>query len=354
MEWLAIASIVMSIIGIAIEGYQSDEEFDRQQQLMRQNQSYQSERENLAWQRQRPQQEYSDFLETGFNPNLAAQAVLGGASQTASTSGAPSSPPVNSALGALGSMFNTSQSNFLDSFMKEAQIENLNANTEQTKVQTGLAPLQFQLKKEETDAIIKKYEAETNLSSEQANVVRQSFELHQQIDPITVQQFSETLEKTIEEKKLLIEQQQTQQKERDVMDADIMLKNAETGKAKAEENLAWANSSVVQQEYSHIETFGSRLGSDFVDSIVGLLEKGTEESFRQAQDMASLYYQLTYKRKTAEQVAESRHGKSLSPFQFLDKGFGLGRYMNTPWFDPYPGIVPNSFNAPVWNPTYHR
>ena len=102
---MAIIAVVGTLIRYGISNHQQNKEFEQQNELLEKEQEYNTEREDLAWERQRPQQIYQDYLDTGYNPNLAAQAVLGGNAETASVGGSPAAPSVNSALGALTSMF---------------------------------------------------------------------------------------------------------------------------------------------------------------------------------------------------------------------------------------------------------
>lgn len=232
---MAIIAVIGAVISAVVSSVQQQNEFNQQKELQQNAQHYQTSREDIAWERSRPGQEFNDLLDLGFNPNLAAQAVLGGASETASTSGSPTAPSVNSGIGALQSMFGQSTQNVVDSFMKQAQIENLNANTNKTDVETGILPRDFALRQLSTteqlkvwDKSCEKMSSEVNYNKEMTDLVKQQNLYYGRLSESEIKVREAQVNQAISQASLNLEKINTEKATQENISSDTLLKRAET------------------------------------------------------------------------------------------------------------------------------
>lgn len=237
-------SVLPSIFGLGSSLVQQGHEYSAQNKLLEKQQQFQAEREDVAWERSRPGQIYQDYVDLGFNPNLAAQAVMGGNAESASTSGSPSAPTVNSAIDAISRSLGDMGTNSLDAYLKRAQADNLDANTNKTEVEAGLLPRDYQLRAMSTDAQIavwnksvEKMSSEIGYTDEQKKLVEQQNMYYGRMSEAQIQVYQSEVSSNIAEARLALEKINTEQKSQEVMDADIALKHAETAHEYAETEL---------------------------------------------------------------------------------------------------------------------
>lgn len=347
---MAIIAVIGAVISTIVSYSQQHNEFEQQKELQQISQQFQSEREDIAWERSRPGQEYSDLLGLGFNPNLAAQAVLGGASEVASTSGSPSAPTVNSGLGALSSMFNTTQSNLIDSFMKEAQIENLRSNTNKTDIESGILPRDFALRQLSVteqlkvwDKSVEKMSSEIGYNKELTDLVKQQNLYYGRLSEAEIRARESQVMQAISQAQLNLEKINTEQKSQDVMDADIALKRAETSNVFQD-----TANKIIEGEFTYNRSERERIAKEFESSIGGvpltadaqkMVNKWASEG---DYDRIKEFYQTVFQSSLNQTLGSAYGTPAKKGWKLPLNLWSRESYDFSSWANP--------LNAPIWNP----
>lgn len=246
---MAIAAVLSAIINYFVTSAQQDDEFFEQQKLLRQQQDYQTEREEWYFEHNNIGAQFQQMTDAGFNPNLAANALLGGSDVSAAQSGSsPSAPTVNSSIGALQSMFGQGGQNLYDLLKNQAEIENIQANTDKQTVETGIMPRDFQLRQltaieqfKVWDASVERSKAAQHLDEEQTRLVRQQNLYYGRMAEAEINSYIAKVNESYKHAQLMLEQIETEDAKQRELNTQSVLNVANA-------NLANANAGLVEQE----------------------------------------------------------------------------------------------------------
>lgn len=233
MEILLLLSLFTSLFGTAFSLNQRQIELDEQKQLFHESQDFQARREDIAYQRNLPSTTYQDLISQGFNPNLAAQSVMNGVGSPASAGGSPSPLPVPSAINALQSSFGGMSQNIIDQYLKTAQVKNLEANSNKTNVEAGLLPRDFTLRRMSAlgqlkvwNKSVEKMAKEMDYSNQMTELVKNQNLYYGRLSEAQIQVYQSQVMEAVSNALRSLDAIKSQQKERQVMDADIAVKEA--------------------------------------------------------------------------------------------------------------------------------
>lgn len=293
---MAVLAIVGSIVSGVITSQQQKHEFNQQQDLLNQQQQYQSEREDLAYSRNNISGQYDDMLSAGFNPILAANALMGGNGITAaSTSGSPSAPTTNSAIGALQSMFSQGGQNLYDLVKNNAEIENIRANTNKTDIEAGILPRDYMLRSLSTtkqlevwDESVRQMKKTGNLTDQQVELLKQQVMYYGKLSEAQIDAYRAQIAEAYSHATLMREQLITEDKKQHNLDADTALKGQQSRLAASGVELTYNQSS---SEYYRSESlriaqeFEKKLGdipltADAQRYVKGLVNNGDVDGVR--------------------------------------------------------------------------
>lgn len=130
---LAIISLIGTLTGYAIQSQNQWDMLDSQQ-----NFNADEAEKSRDW---AVNGRFNDMIGLGFNPDLAAASVMGSSSTPGFAAQSPQSPQVP----ALGSLLQNSlggmTENLVNQYLNQAYVDNLNANTRKTDVETDWIPL---------------------------------------------------------------------------------------------------------------------------------------------------------------------------------------------------------------------
>lgn len=353
---MAMITIIGWVINRATVGGQQEKEYQMQQDLLQQEQDFTAEREDIAFARQQPQNVYRDYLNTGFNPNLAAQSILGGASEVTSTGGSPAAPTTNSALSALQSMTGQSSQQMYDVLKNVAEINNINENTNKTQIEAGIMPRDFFLRQLTVteqinlwDKTVEKMNAEIGLAKEQTDLVKQQNLYYGRVTTAEINLRQKQAEEAVANAKLALEKVNTEKHAQRNLDADTLLKNAETS-TQVSQNALLQIEQVTEYERSERE----RIAKEFEQKLGGvpLTADGQKYVMKLAYegkyDEISQFFQLIFTSALSEGV-----GVNISEnAKYHHKGDNKEGYIFLP---SKGGILPfaNPYNfSPYWNPSF--
>lgn len=349
---MIISSVLPTIFGMYSTRKQQDREFDQQQQFLNEEQDFTREREDLAYQRSLPSTQMQNMLDAGFNENLAANAVLGGNGQSVSASGSPQAPTVSSAIGALQSMIGQGGQNLYDSMLKQAEIENMQANTNKTEVEAGLLPRDYELRKLSTEAQIRvwnqsvhKMAAEVGLTQEQTRLVEQQNMYYGRKSEAEINAMEAKVAEAVTHAMLQLEQIDTEKAKQSDLHTHAGLNVALTGQSHAETELAWSEQSTeyYKSERERIaKEFEQKLGNipltaDAQRYVESLIKDGKMKEVQQ-------FYTNIFTAALNQSIGNSAGEFIGKPNQkvgiFGEYSFGVGKHEN--FYSPYA--------VPYWNP----
>lgn len=351
LTMMIISSILTTGFGLLKTNFQQYKEFGQQQQLLNEEQDFTREREDLAYQRSLPSTQMQNFLDAGFNGNLAANAVLGGNGTTASVTGSPQAPTVSSAMNALQSMIGRGGQNLYDAMLKQAEIKNIQANTNKTEVEAGLMPRDYEIRRESADAQIKfwnqsvhKMAFEVGLTQEQTKLVEQQNLYYGRKSEAELDVLKETKNKLIADAKLANEQAKTQENVRQELNARVQLEgqqaayyDASTGLVNQEAAGQMLENEGKAIDLNWIEQHNLPLTVDAQKYLVGLLNKC---EYDEANKFLDAIFQSALNQEYAGQVATPKYNIGLPFGIYGHRDFGIGQNSQ---FDGVQSI-------PFWNP----
>lgn len=221
----------------------------------------------------------------GINPNLMSGALGGSSGSAGASPSSGSSPMANTA--AIGSTllpsFNQMVGNALLGKKGAAEIRNLDSNTNKTDVETGLLPLEFDVKNRIATATVDKLLSEKRVNDQNADLVKREVQFFDDTYETKIQAAEQGLKNLQQEFRNLREQEKVLSKEQQVMDADIALKEAQKGEAYAHAFLMGEEQTGVYTEnrskemfYNAVKQFGDGLpfSVEMNDRIAYLAKEG--------------------------------------------------------------------------------
>lgn len=252
---MLIASLFGTVLTSMFTGMQQDNEFSQQKNLLEDEQAFQAEREDINWNRQRPQQMFGDYLASGFNPNLAAQSVMNLGGESAVSGSSPSAPNVNSAIGALSSALGQGNKQIFDSFKQAAEIENLHSQSNLQDVQAGIIPREFDLKSHSVAAQINNwnkqadmYSSQQHLNEEQTRFIQAQRFLYNHVTDEQIKYWQALSKSALADAAAKYESIKNMAKEREVMDSQIVLNGAKAIEANASAQNQMAQAGLATQQ----------------------------------------------------------------------------------------------------------
>lgn len=256
---MAVISIISWILSDYSTKRQQQKEYQQQQALQEDQQEFTAEQADLAYERNKASSVFEDMtVNAGFNPNLAAASIMGtGNNSPATAMSSPGAPTVNSAIGALSSMMGQSGQNLYDMFKQNAEINNLNADTNKKEVEAGLLPRDFQLRSLSTEAQIRVWDKSVEKMAEEMKLTEQETELVKQQNMFygrkteaEIKALEEQANKAIAEASLAYEKINTEKAQQVELGARAGLERAETEVA-------------YQQAYNlEVQTEGQKIAND--------------------------------------------------------------------------------------------
>lgn len=349
---MAIISVITTAISYAATKYQQDSEFSQQKQLQEGAQLFQSEREDINFERNSYAGQMQQMLDAGFNPNLAASSLLGGNSVAAAGSdSSPAAPTTNSAIGALQSMLGQGGQNLYDMWKNNAEIKNIEANTDKTEVETGLLPRDYMLRNlsvtkqlEVWDASIKRTAAAQHLDEEQTRLLSQQNLYYGRMAESQIKSYEAQVAQAYADAKLSLEKINTEKSKQRELDTQAGLNVANTELAHDQSvyvsNLASteyykSESARIAQEFEK-KLGGIPLTADGKKHVQKLIADGDIEGINN-------FYQDVFT-TALNQQAGNEYGtmpKAGVPFGILSS-LPLRGYQRS--------LLENNYNLPYWNP----
>lgn len=348
---MAVAAIITTIISVYASKSQQTQEYWQQQQLQEDQQEFTAQQADLAYERNKPSSQYADMLEAGFNPVLAASSIMGtGNTSPASAVSSPSVPTTNSAIGALSSMLGQGGQNLYDMFKNNAEIENIQANTSKTEVETGLLPRDYMLRNlsvtkqlEAWDASIKRTKAAQQLDEEQTKLIQNQNLYYGRMSEAQLKAYQAQIAQAYSTATNQLEQAKTEENKRRNLDTQSALNVANTELAHDESRLV---SQQVSTEYYKGESariaqeFEKKLGDipltvDAQKYVQGLVKNGDIDGIK---NFYSNILQTALNQQYGEEMGSS--GRFGLPFN-LYQGRPNSELNGYGWR--------STINAPLWN-----
>lgn len=350
---MAAISIVTALFNHYATRKQQDREFEHQQQLLTQEQDFQSEREDILFQRNSTPEQFQQMIDSGFNPILAASSIMGGnGTAAASSDTSPSAPTTNSAIGALSNMIGQGGQNLYDMLRNNAEIENIQANTNKQEVETGLLPRDYMLRNlsvtkqlELWDKSIDKLKAETKMSKEQANLIKQQSMYYGRLSEAQINAYKAQVHEAVAHASLLYEQVDTERAKQTELYSQAGLNTQLQSESvqNVAESVIRGQTTFEQGELARIQKeFEQKLGgipltADAQRYVESLIKDGKMKEVEQ-------FYNNIFATALNQAVGTSAGTYLGRPTQkvglFGEYDFGVGKHTN--FYAPYA--------APYWNP----
>lgn len=349
-----VAMAVISIISWIFSDYstkrQQQKEFQQQQMLQEDQQQFTAEQADLAYERNKASSVFEDMtVNAGFNPNLAAAAIMGtGNNSPATAMSSPGAPTVNSAISALSSMMGQSGQNLYDMFKQHAEIQNLNADTNKKEVEAGLLPRDYQLRALSTEAQIKvwdksveKMSQDMKLTEQQTELVKQQNMFYGRKTEAEITALQEQANKAIADAALSYEKINTEKAQQVELGARAGLESAQIEVAHQQAELVDA-----QTEGQKVANDRQKIAKDF-EVATGNIPL-TVDGEKYVQNLIS-----QGKFEEAKQFYNCVFASALN--QAVGSSYAKDTYkIRIPFFEhtsPYLGGNPTGhFVAPIWNP----
>lgn len=348
---MAIMTVLTTAISYAATKYQQDSEFKQQQDLQENAQQFQTEREDINFERNSYSGQMQQMLDAGFNPNLAAASLLGGNNVAAAGSdSSPVAPTTNSAIGALQNMFGQGGQNLYDMFKNNAEIQNIEADTNKKEVETGLMPRDYQLRSLSTikqlevwDASIERTKAAQHLDEEQTKLLKQQNLYYGRMSEAQIKAYQAQAADAYADSMLKLEQINTEEAKQRELNTQAGLNVANTKLAHAETILVGTQNSTeyYRSESARIaQEFEKRLGdipltADGQKYVQGLVIKGDIDGINN-------FYQNIFA-TALNQQAGNDYGKAPS----IGLPFGM---FSMPYLGGKEPTTRYNYNLPYWNP----
>lgn len=354
MEYLIIVAVLGTLLNYAISNSQQDREFEEQEDLLRKQQNFTREREDLAYERSRPGSQMKDLLDAGFNPSLAAQSVLGGDAATSQATSSPTAPTVNSAIQAMESMIGQGGQNIYDAWMNQIRAKNIEANTNKTEVEAGLLPRDYELRAMSTEsqiglwnASIEKIAKENDLTNEQIELAKQQNMYYGRMAESDLALNEKRMDQMVAEAKLANEKAKTESHVRSELDARAALEGEQVYTERAKQSELYAQVGLEEAQKGAVSTeqqiraidlewvqkYDVPLTVDGQKYVAGLLAKGEY-------DKASVFLHSLTEIARGQELGKNLGGMKTHiqmPLNLFSKDY------------PTPalrGVV----NSPFWNP----
>lgn len=347
---MAMISVVSGIINYYVTNKQSDKEFGRQQLLQEDAQQFQADREDIMFERNNIPSQYQQMLDSGFNPILAANSIMGGNGVAAASSdSAPSAPTTNSAINALSSMISQSGKNLYDALKDQAEIKNIQANTDMMQVQTGIMPRDFNLRQLSTtkqlevwDASIKRTQAAEKLDDAQAALIRQQNLYYGRMAEAQIQAYESQVADNFASASLKLEQINTEKAKQTELGTQSALNLSEIS-VNVDEKILLQN----QSAEAYYKSESARIAKEFEESLGGIPLTADAQKYVQflakkgdIEGIKNFYMNIFTTAKNQQLGSEyGTAGRFGLPFNL---------FQGRPNTDLIP--KPYGYGAPLWNP----
>lgn len=347
---MAIISVVSSMINYAATNAQQKKEMTQQEALQEDAQQFQVEREDIMFGRNSYKGQMQQMLDAGFNPMLAANALLGGNGVVAASSDAsPTAPTTNSAIQALSQMIGQGGQSLYDAMKNQAEIHNIQADTDKKEVETGIMPRDFQLRQLSTikqlevwDASIKRTAAAQHLDEAQTDLIRQQNLYYGRMAEAQISAYQSQVAKAYADASLSLEQINTEKSKQRELDTQAGLNVAQTEVAHAETILLGTQNST---EYYKSES--ARIAQEFEKKLgdIPLTADGQKYVQKLAKD-GDLDGIKNFYSNILQTAANQQFGSDLGSSGHFGLPFNV--------FQGRPNTELNGFmsgykNAPLWN-----
>lgn len=268
-------SAILTLMGLMTEFGMWNEDYYRQREMTEEQRDYQSEREDVAWNRNVTSEidKAQAMMEQGWNPNLVVDSLLGGNSSTpAASSGAPVAPNVESGMAAMASMLGTSMNNILDVQRKASETQVNQSQANKNEVEAGLMPRDFQLRRMSTAAQINAWESSAKLACKQAGYTEEMTKLvenqnlyYGRLTEAQIQSYQAQVAQACADALLKLEQIEKTKKEEELIDTEKAVNVATVQNLHADTALKW-----TEQSTEYYKSERERIGWEFEQKIGGV------------------------------------------------------------------------------------
>lgn len=347
---LLLTAILPSIFGGITTAIQQNREFQQVKDLQEDQQEYAAGREDLAYLRSLPSTQIQNYLDAGFNGNLAAQSVLGGQAQDVSPISSGSSPAVNSALGALSNMFAQGGNSVADILKKDAEIKNITANTDKTNTENGLLTRDFELRKMSTEAQIKVWnesvdeiKSRVHLNDEETELVRNQNLYYGRKAEAEIQALQAQKSKLIADARLAYEQAVTEQRKQFNLDSSTAVNQATYQNINMDTSIKGEEYQQKIFETDFIGKYNIPMTADLQQKLTAYLNSG---EFDKVNNILDAVFQSSLGQHVGQQVSL---GFTPRKKTFKTRFGSFEKYDNNEAW--YSNPVHSYHYQPIWNPT---
>lgn len=347
---LLLTAILPTLFGGLTTALQQNREFEQTKELQEDQQDFSASREDLAYLRSLPSTQLQNYLDAGFNGNLAAQSVLGGQAHDVSPISSGSSPAVNSALGALSNMFAQGGSSVADILKKDAEIKNITANTDKTNTENGLLTRDYYLRKMATEAQIRVWnesvdeiKSRVHLNEEETNLVRNQNLYYGREAEAKIEVYQAQKDKLIGDARLVYEQAITEQHKQVNLDSSTAVNQATYQNINMDTAIKGEEYQQKIFETDFIGKYNIPMTADLQQKLTAYLNAG---EFDKVNTILDAVFQTALGQHVGQQVSL---GFTPRKKTFKTRFGSFEKYDNNEaWFS---NPVHSYHYQPIWNPT---